>query len=229
MNKVKKKKFKFIHISTDEVYGDLGLNDSPFNELSRYMPSSPYSASKASSDHIVRAWGRTFKIPYIVTNCSNNYGPYQFPEKLIPNVIIRALSGNSINVYGNGKQIRDWLYVEDHVNALIQILEDETINETYNIGGNNELQNIQVVKQICTLLDKFSLDRPKKIKKFSSLITYVNDRPGHDVRYAIDATKIQNKLGWRPNETFKSGIKKTVIWYLENKEWLNKVSKKINL
>jgi dTDP-glucose 4,6-dehydratase len=228
-NKNNKKSFKFIHVSTDEVYGDLGIKDKAFNEQTPYMPSSPYSATKASSDHLVRAWGRTYKIPYSITNCSNNYGPFQFPEKLIPNVIIRATKGMPIKVYGSGKQIRDWLYVDDHVKALALIAEDNSPFQTYNIGGSNEIENIQVVLQICNYLDKFILSKPKKIKKFSNLIKYVKDRPGHDIRYAVDASKIKKKLSWKPNQTFKSGLKKTIMWYLNNKDWVSKVSSNKNL
>ena len=220
LSNLKKKKFKFIHISTDEVYGDLGLKNLPFKETNQYKPSSPYSASKASSDHLVQSWGRTFNIPYSITHCSNNYGPYQFPEKLIPNVIYRSINGLPIKVYGNGKQIRDWLYVEDHVRALINIAENDNAFGTFNIGGSNEIKNIQVVKTICNLLEKLNLQKPKKIKKYSDLINFVQDRPGHDIRYGINSSKIRSHLGWRPIETFKTGISKTVIWYTENQKWL---------
>ena len=211
---LKKKKFKFIHISTDEVYGDLGLKDSPFKETNSYRPSSPYSASKASSDHLVRAWGRTFKIPYVITNCSNNYGPYQFPEKLIPNVINRAISGLPIKIYGNGKQIRDWLYVEDHVRALINIAQNENTLGTYNIGGSNEIENIKVVLKICNILEKLNLQKPENINKFSDLISFVEDRPGHDNRYGINSNKIRSKLRWKPKETFRTGLKIPLTIYL---------------
>ncbi len=220
ISNIKKKKFKFIHVSTDEVYGDLGLKDSPFKETNPYKPSSPYSASKASSDHLVRSWGRTFKIPYVITNCSNNYGPYQFPEKLIPNVINRAINGLPIMVYGDGKQIRDWLYVEDHIRALIKIADNEKAFCTYNIGGSNEIKNINVVLEICDILEKLKIPKQGEIKKFSDLINFIEDRPGHDMRYGVNSYKIRSQLKWKPNETFRTGLKKTVVWYVENKKWL---------
>ncbi len=216
--------FKFHHISTDEVYGDLGPDDDPFTEETSYAPSSPYSASKASSDHLVRAWHRTFNLPVLITNCSNNYGPYHFPEKLIPLVISNALEGKSLPIYGSGNQIRDWLYVEDHANALYKVLTEGEIGETYNIGGYNEKKNIEVVKIICNLLDEF---KPLDNKSYESQIIYVSDRAGHDQRYSIDAKKIAKDLKWTPNETFESGIRKTVLWYLENQNWVNKVKKRI--
>jgi dTDP-glucose 4,6-dehydratase len=212
--------FKFHHISTDEVYGDLNLNEDPFTEETRYNPSSPYSASKASSDHLVRAWHRTFKLPIIVSNCSNNYGPYQFPEKLIPLTIMNAISNKSIPIYGSGNQIRDWLYVEDHVEALYKILRYGAIGETYNIGGNNEIKNIDVVNIICETIEETQSNINHDLK---SLIKHIPDRPGHDERYAIDSTKLTSELGWAPSHDFKSGIKKTVEWYVKNENWCNSV------
>ncbi|MBG0751217.1 MULTISPECIES: dTDP-glucose 4,6-dehydratase [Pectobacterium] len=214
-----KKAFRFHHISTDEVYGDLHGTDDLFTESTPYAPSSPYSASKASSDHLVRAWLRTYGLPTIVTNCSNNYGPYHFPEKLIPLIILNALEGKPLPVYGDGAQIRDWLYVEDHARALYKVVTEGIVGETYNIGGHNERKNIEVVQTICRLLDEMLPNKPAGIDKYESLITYVTDRPGHDLRYAIDASKIYNDLGWKPQETFESGIRKTVQWYLENEKW----------
>ena len=210
--------FRFHHISTDEVYGDLEGTTDLFTETTSYAPSSPYSASKASSDHLVRAWHRTYGLPVIVTNCSNNYGPYHFPEKLIPLVILNALDAKPLPVYGNGQQIRDWLYVEDHARALYKVVTEGVVGETYNIGGHNEKQNIEVVKTICKILDE--LKPQANGQAYASLITFVKDRPGHDLRYAIDATKIQNELGWTPAETFETGIRKTVEWYLNNQEWV---------
>jgi dTDP-glucose 4,6-dehydratase len=214
--------FRFHHVSTDEVYGDLKDTQSLFTEDSPYAPSSPYSAAKASSDHLVRAWQRTFKLPTLITNCSNNYGPYQFPEKLIPLIILNALEGKDLPIYGNGKQIRDWLYVEDHARALLHVALTGEIGETYNIGGHNELQNIEVVKIICRILDEL-VPRENKSDKYEQLIIHVGDRAGHDVRYAIDATKIAKNLNWIPDETFATGIKKTVEWYLENIAWCDRV------
>lgn len=217
----KKENFRFHHISTDEVYGDLDGTDDLFLETTPYAPSSPYSASKASSDHLVRAWNRTYGLPTMVTNCSNNYGPYHFPEKLIPLVILNALEGKPLPIYGQGDQIRDWLYVEDHARALYQVVTQGVVGETYNIGGHNEKQNIDVVKTICTILDEL---RPQaNHKPYESLITFVKDRPGHDLRYAIDASKIAKELGWKPEETFETGIRKTVEWYLNNLEWCHRV------
>lgn len=218
-----KEQFRFHHISTDEVYGDLEGTDDLFTETTPYSPSSPYSASKASSDHLVRAWLRTYGLPTIITNCSNNYGPYHFPEKLIPLMILNALEGKSLPVYGDGRQIRDWLYVEDHARALYKVVREGLVGETYNIGGHNEKANIEVVKTICTLLEELVPNKPNGVKEYADLITYVSDRPGHDVRYAIDATKIERELGWKPEETFDSGIRKTVEWYLENKIWWSRV------
>ena len=254
----KRQAFRFHHISTDEVYGDLPHPDetkspSPsmgegrgegeklplFTEQTAYAPSSPYSATKASSDHLVRAWHRTYGLPILITNCSNNYGPYHFPEKLIPLIILNALEGKPLPVYGKGDQIRDWLYVEDHARALFKVVTDGKIGETYNIGGHNEKQNIEVVKTICAILDELRPSEAKRVKReegvaspltsnssqesYASLITYVTDRPGHDRRYAIDASKIQQELGWQPQETFESGIRKTVEWYLDNPEWCARV------
>ena len=215
--------FRFHHISTDEVYGDLHGTNDLFTETTPYAPSSPYSASKASSDHLVRAWRRTYGLPTIVTNCSNNYGCYHFPEKLIPHMILNALDGKPLPVYGDGKQIRDWLYVEDHAHALYLVVTQGKIGETYNIGGFNEQQNIQVVRTICALLEELAPNKPQGIAHYADLITHVTDRAGHDVRYAIDASKIQRELGWTPQETFESGIRKTVQWYLDNKDWWQRV------
>ncbi|CNG01497.1 dTDP-glucose 4,6-dehydratase [Yersinia frederiksenii] len=215
--------FRFHHISTDEVYGDLHGTDDLFTETTPYAPSSPYSASKASSDHLVRAWLRTYGFPTLVTNCSNNYGPYHFPEKLIPLVILNALAGKPLPVYGNGAQVRDWLYVEDHARALYQVVTEGVVGETYNIGGHNERKNIEVVETICTLLDELVPEKPAGIDHYRDLITYVKDRPGHDMRYAIDAGKIERELGWKPQETFDSGIRKTIDWYLNNESWWRRV------
>ena len=219
----KKAGFRFHHISTDEVYGDLEETDALFTEETPYAPSSPYSASKAGSDHLVRAWNRTYKFPVVITNCSNNYGPYQFPEKLIPLCILNALSGKPLPVYGKGNQVRDWLHVEDHARALVKVILEGEDGQTYNIGGHNEKQNIEVVQTICTILDELRPDHPEGISCYADLITYVTDRPGHDVRYAIDASKIKNTLGWIPEETFESGIRKTVEWYLSNENWWQRV------
>ncbi|WP_171407148.1 dTDP-glucose 4,6-dehydratase [Serratia plymuthica] len=219
----RKQNFRFHHISTDEVYGDLHGTDDLFTETTPYSPSSPYSASKASSDHLVRAWLRTYGLPTIVTNCSNNYGPYHFPEKLIPLVILNAVAGKPLPVYGDGAQVRDWLYVEDHARALYQVVTEGVVGETYNIGGHNERKNIEVVHTICDLLEELAPNKPQGIEKYRDLITYVKDRPGHDMRYAIDAGKIDRELGWRPQETFESGIRKTVSWYLNNETWWRRV------
>tara|TARA_B100000795_G_scaffold169538_1_gene127800 strand:- start:2 stop:1084 length:1083 start_codon:yes stop_codon:yes gene_type:complete len=220
---VKKDEFKFHHVSTDEVYGDLEDEDLLFTEKTPYAPSSPYSASKASSDHLVRAWHRTFGLPILITNCSNNYGPFQFTEKLIPLIIMKALQGKDLPVYGDGKQIRDWLYVDDHARALIHVALQGRTGETYNIGGHNEMQNIEVVKEICLILDQLAPSNFEGIKYYSQLIAHVGDRAGHDVRYAIDASKIANELNWLPDETFSSGIKKTVEWYLNNTNWVENI------
>ena len=219
----KKAAFRFHHISTDEVYGDLEGTNDLFTEDTAYEPSSPYSASKASSDHLVRAWLRTYGLPTIVTNCSNNYGPYHFPEKLIPLMILNALDGKALPVYGDGMQVRDWLYVEDHARALYKVVTEGKIGETYNIGGHNEKANIEVVKTLCLLLEELVPNKPQGVKQYQDLITYVKDRPGHDVRYAIDATKIEKELGWIPEETFETGLRKTVEWYLNNKDWWSRV------
>ena len=218
-----KKSFRFHHISTDEVYGDLEGTDDLFTETTSYAPSSPYSASKASSDHLVRAWGRTYGLPVIVTNCSNNYGPYHFPEKLIPHMILNALHGKPLPVYGDGMQIRDWLFVEDHARALYKVVTEGVIGETYNIGGHNEQSNIHVVRTVCKLLEELVPNKPDNIERYEDLIVFVKDRPGHDVRYAIDASKIDRELNWKPEETFESGLRKTVNWYLENTDWWKKV------
>jgi dTDP-glucose 4,6-dehydratase len=236
-----KENFRFHHISTDEVYGDLDGPGELFTEDTSYAPSSPYSASKASSDHLVRAWLRTYGLPTVITNCSNNYGPYHFPEKLIPLMILNALEGKFLPVYGNGQQVRDWLYVEDHARALYLVATQGQVGETYNIGGHNEKANIDVVKTICTLLEELvpvssnhrfksrhpelvsGSDKAGIIKSYIDLIANVTDRPGHDVRYAIDASKIERELGWKPQESFESGIRKTVEWYLNNKDWWSHV------
>lgn len=222
-----KSNFRFHHVSTDEVYGDLHGTTDLFVEETPYSPSSPYSASKASSDHLVRAWGRTFGLPVVITNCSNNYGPYHFPEKLIPLVILNALEGKPLPVYGKGDQIRDWLYVEDHAEALYTVLTQSEIGKTYNIGGHNERKNIEVVQTICTLLEELkpisANQNVKNISAYSDLICFVQDRPGHDARYAIDASKIQKELGWEPKETFETGLRKTVQWYLDNEAWWQRV------
>lgn len=219
----KKDAFRFHHISTDEVYGDLEGADDLFLETTSYDPSSPYSASKASSDHLVRAWHRTFDLPVVITNCSNNYGPCHFPEKLIPHVILNALAGKPLPVYGDGQQIRDWLYVEDHARALYKVASEGAVGETYNIGGHNEKANLTVVHTICDLLEELAPSKPDGIALYRELITFVKDRPGHDLRYAIDASKIQKELGWVPEETFETGMKKTVEWYLNNKDWWQRV------
>ncbi|PKF61714.1 dTDP-glucose 4,6-dehydratase [Psychromonas sp. psych-6C06] len=227
----KKLSFRFHHVSTDEVYGDLEGTDELFTEETSYEPSSPYSASKASSDHLVRAWNRTYGLPVIVTNCSNNYGPYHFPEKLIPHIILNALSAKPLPVYGDGSQIRDWLYVEDHARALYQVISQGKVGETYNIGGHNEKKNIEVVKTLCAILDElrpiadnpaFSTS-PSPVTHYNELIAFVTDRPGHDARYAIDASKIERELGWVPIESFETGIRKTVEWYLNNESWWQRV------
>jgi len=219
----KREQFRFHHISTDEVYGDLEGTDDLFTEQTSYSPSSPYSASKAASDHLVRAWGRTYGLPVIVTNCSNNYGPYHFPEKLIPHVILNAIHGKPLPIYGDGSQIRDWLYVEDHAKALIKVVSEGEIGETYNIGGHNEKTNLEVVETICDLLEELAPEKPVGVKNYRDLITFVKDRPGHDVRYAIDASKIERELGWVPEETFETGLRKTVQWYLDNRQWWERV------
>tara|TARA_R110002072_G_scaffold296553_1_gene468505 strand:+ start:5727 stop:6806 length:1080 start_codon:yes stop_codon:yes gene_type:complete len=219
-----KNKFRFHHISTDEVYGDLKVSEGLFTENTSYSPSSPYSASKASSDHLVRAWYRTYGLPIIITNCSNNYGPYHFPEKLIPLIILNALDGKNLPIYGEGDQVRDWLYVDDHAKALYLVATEGRVGENYNIGGHNEKKNIDVVKSICALLEKLVPENKNSLqsgnpKGFEGLITFVKDRPGHDQRYAIDASKIERELRWKPDETFDTGLQKTVVWYLSNRDW----------
>jgi dTDP-glucose 4,6-dehydratase len=217
-----KKTFRFLHVSTDEVYGSLAAEDPAFTESKQYEPNSPYSASKAASDHLVRAYNHTYGLPVLTTNCSNNYGPYHFPEKLIPLVIHNALSGKPLPIYGDGQQIRDWLYVKDHASAIRRVLEAGRVGETYNIGGWNEKPNLDVVHTLCSILDELS---PRAdAKSYKEQITYVTDRPGHDRRYAIDATKIHRELGWKPLETFETGIRKTVQWYLENQGWVKNVT-----
>ncbi|AGB73024.1 MULTISPECIES: dTDP-glucose 4,6-dehydratase [Rhizobium] len=217
-----KQGFRFLHVSTDEVYGTLSQDDAPFNEVNRYEPNSPYSASKAASDHLVRAWHHTYGLPVLTTNCSNNYGPYHFPEKLIPLVILNALSGKNLPIYGDGQQIRDWLYVRDHCSAIRRVLEVGKLGETYNVGGWNEKPNLDVVQTICAILDEL---RPKADGgRYSDQITFVKDRPGHDRRYAIDARKLERELGWKPAETFETGIRKTIAWYLENQDWVRNVT-----
>ncbi|WP_417705054.1 dTDP-glucose 4,6-dehydratase [Rheinheimera aquimaris] len=215
----RKTAFRFHHISTDEVFGDLHGTEALFTETTPYAPSSPYSASKASSDHLVRAWHRTYGLPVLITNCSNNYGPYHFPEKLIPLMILNALAGKPLPVYGKGNQIRDWLYVEDHARALYKVVKEGVVGETYNIGGHNEKQNIEVVRTLCHLLEELAPQKPAGVQHYEDLITYVTDRPGHDLRYAIDAGKIERELGWAPEETFDSGLRKTVQWFLANQTW----------
>lgn len=214
-----KENFRFHHISTDEVFGDLNDSSALFTEDTPYSPSSPYSASKASSDHLVRAWYRTYGLPVLVTNCSNNYGPYHFPEKLIPLMITNAIAGKVLPVYGKGNQVRDWLYVEDHVRALYEVVTKGVVGETYNIGGHNEMKNIQVVTEICNILEELLPNKPNGINLYTDLIRHVDDRPGHDLRYAIDARKIERTIGWTPRESFSTGIRKTVQWYIENKWW----------
>jgi dTDP-glucose 4,6-dehydratase len=231
LTSLKKRNFRFHHVSTDEVYGDLSDSGQFFTEDTPYAPSSPYSASKASADHLVRAWNRTYKLPVIVTNCSNNYGPYHFPEKLIPVTILNALKGSEIPIYGRGDQVRDWLYVEDHAAALYRVITCGVIGETYNIGGNNEVKNIDVVKKICAYLDQVmpvsqnnSIKKKKlKIKSYFELISFVTDRPGHDLRYAIDASKISTQLEWHPEFNFEEGIKKTIDWFLLNEKWVERI------
>ncbi|WP_019408376.1 dTDP-glucose 4,6-dehydratase [Pseudomonas psychrophila] len=218
-----KSAFRFHHISTDEVYGDLHGVDDLFTEATPYAPSSPYSASKAASDHLVRAWNHTYGLPVLLTNCSNNYGPFHFPEKLIPLVILNALAGKPLPVYGNGLQVRDWLFVEDHARALLKVVTEGVVGETYNIGGHNEQKNIDVVRGICALLEELAPEHPTGVAQFADLITFVQDRPGHDQRYAIDASKIERELGWVPEETFETGLRKTVQWYLDNLEWCKRV------
>lgn len=215
-------RFRFVHVSTDEVYGDLPETGECFHETTPYAPNSPYAATKAGSDHLVRAWGRTYGVPAIITNCSNNYGPCQFPEKLIPHTILNALAGNALPVYGDGKQVRDWLYVEDHAAALATVLAKGVPGETYNIGARNEQRNIEVVRMICALLDRLAPEQGEN-GGYERLITFVVDRPGHDRRYAIDSGKIERELGWAPRETFESGLEKTVRWYLDHRQWWQRI------
>ena len=224
LNGDKKAGFRFHHISTDEVYGDLEGTTDLFTETTPYAPSSPYSASKASSDHLVRAWHRTYGLPVLISNCSNNYGPYHFPEKLIPLMILNALEGKPLPVYGQGEQVRDWLYVEDHARALYKVVTEGQVGETYNIGGHNEKRNIEVVHTLCDLLEQLAPAKPKGVTHYRDLITHVTDRPGHDQRYAIDASKIQQQLGWVPEETFETGLRKTVQWYLNNTDWCQRIA-----
>lgn len=223
LDDAKKSIFRFHHVSTDEVYGELEGTDDLFTEATPYAPNSPYSASKAGSDHLVRAWFRTFGLPVVQTNCSNNYGPYHFPEKLIPHMILNALSGRPLPVYGDGNQIRDWLFVEDHARALVLVATTAEVGKTYNIGGHTEKRNIEVVHQLCALLEELNPEKPAGIKNYKDLITFVKDRPGHDLRYAIDASKIERELGWKPQETFETGLRKTLLWYLENRMWWQRV------
>jgi dTDP-glucose 4,6-dehydratase len=222
LNEEEQKAFRFLHVSTDEVYGTLGPDDPAFSETTPYAPNSPYAASKAASDFLGRAWFHTYKLPVLITNCSNNYGPYQFPEKLIPLIITNALSGKPLPIYGDGLQVRDWLFVADHCKAIIEVLENGVVGETYNIGGNNQRSNLEVVKTICSLLDELVPDSP--YKPHAQLITYVKDRPGHDRRYAIDARKIGRELGWKPEESFETGMRKTIQWYLGNSAWMESVT-----
>ena len=217
------KYFRFHHVSSDEVYGDLKGEDGLFVETTPYAPSSPYSATKAGSDHLVRAWGRTFGLPILVTNCSNNYGPYHFPEKLIPLVILNALQGKTLPIYGDGQQIRDWLHVEDHAKALVKVITEGTVGETYNIGGGNEKTNLEVVEAICGVLEELVPNKPQGVVYYRDLISFVKDRPGHDARYAIDGSKIKRELGWMPEQTFETGLRKTVQWYLDNEVWCDRV------
>ena len=219
----KRQSFRFHHISTDEVYGDLEGTEDLFTEETSYAPSSPYSASKAGSDHLVRAWHRTYGLPVLITNCSNNYGPCQFPEKLIPLMLLNALQGKPLPVYGNGLQIRDWLFVDDHVRALLQVVQHGAVGETYNIGGHNELTNLEVVQTLCQQLEELVPNKPAGVHHYTDLITFVQDRPGHDRRYAIDAQKIQKELGWIPQETFQTGLRKTLSWYLDNPDWCRNI------
>ncbi len=214
-----KRGFTFHHVSTDEVYGDIDPREPPCDENHFYDPSSPYSATKASADHLVKSWNRTFNFPSIITNCSNNYGPFHFPEKLIPTIILNAINENKIPIYGDGQQIRDWIYVNDHVRGLLLVFEKGEHGKTYNIGASNEVKNINIANSICELLDEMYIKKSANIKSYKELINFVSDRPGHDKRYAIDSSKIQNDLGWKVNETFESGLRKTVQWYLENKPW----------
>ena len=219
----RKDSFRFHHVSTDEVFGDLDGIDNLFTEDSPYLPSSPYAATKAGSDHLVRAWGRTYGLPFLITNCSNNYGPYHFPEKLVPHMILNAIQGKRLPVYGDGGQVRDWLYVEDHARALRCVAETGLVGETYNIGGHNEVSNLEVVRSICEILEVFAPTKPEGVGRYEDLIRFMTDRPGHDRRYAIDASKVKQELGWVPTESFETGLRKTVKWYLENEVWWSRV------
>lgn len=221
LDEAQKKAFRFLHVSTDEVYGSLMENDPPFNEMNRYEPNSPYSASKAASDHLVRSWHHTYGLPVLTTNCSNNYGPYHFPEKLIPLCLMNALNGKPLPIYGDGQQIRDWLYVKDHCRAIRVVLEKGRVGDTYNVGGSNEKTNLEVVTALCHILDEIKPN--SNGKSYKEQITFINDRLGHDRRYAIDATKLEHELGWRPQENFESGLRKTVEWFLENQDWVRNV------
>lgn len=223
LDEIQKDRFRFLHVSTDEVYGDLATDAPAFSETTAYDPSSPYSASKACSDHLVRAWHRTYQLPIIISNCSNNYGEYQFPEKLIPHIIINAIKGKSLPVYGDGLQIRDWLYVDDHVKALYLIITQGQVGDTYNVGGDNEKKNIDVVKNICNILEELVPNKPDNVKQYSDLITYVTDRPGHDLRYAINSSKIVETLHWQREENFESGLKKTVQWFVEHPQYWQRI------
>ncbi len=222
LNEVERKNFRFVHVSTDEVYGTLEPDDPAFSETTPYAPNSPYAASKAASDFLARTWLHTYNLPVLVTNCSNNYGPYQFPEKLIPLMITHALTGKPLPIYGDGMQVRDWLFVNDHCKAIVEVLEKGRVGQTYNIGGNNQRSNMEVVQTICRLLDELVTDSPYKPHK--QLITYVKDRPGHDRRYAIDARKIERELEWHPEESFETGMRKTIEWYLSNDQWIKSVT-----
>ena len=219
----KKDKFRFLHISKDEVFGSLGAQEEPFNEGSHYSPNSPYSASKACSDHLVRSWGETYGLPVLITHCSNNYGPYQFPEKLIPLIIIKAMRGENFPIYGDGIQVRDWLHVNDHSKALVAVAEKGRVGESYMIGGNNEKRNIDVVRDICEILEGFKIPKPKELKKYTDLIDFVEDRKAHDFRYGVDVNKIKDELGWQPSISFSIGLKETVSWYLSNEWWWEKL------
>lgn len=223
LDQLKSKNFRFHHVSTDEVFGDLGNTDSLFTESTPYGPSSPYSASKAGADHLVRAWQRTFGLPTVITNCSNNYGPYQFPEKLIPLTILNAMKGKNLPIYGNGEQVRDWLFVDDHAKALLEVALRGEVGSTYNIGGHNQLRNIDVVRTVCGVLDNLRPSKLPGIDKYRQLITHVEDRAGHDVRYAVDASKIKSELNWVPIETFETGIRKTIAWYIHNLTWCENI------
>jgi len=225
LDKSLKDSFRFLHVSTDEVYGDIDPSEPPCSESKSYDPSSPYSASKASSDHLIKSWHRTFQFPAIITNCSNNYGPFHFPEKFIPHIILNSLHGKKIPIYGDGQQVRDWIFVDDHVRGLLMAFEQGAYGETYNIGASNEIKNIEIAAMVCKLLDECVEEKPDNISSFNELITFVEDRPGHDKRYAINSSKIQIALGWYPEESFESGLRKTVQWYLDNEHWWQPILK----